>query len=188
MNEKRHNILQVLTEDLSREMDENGYYVETKKIEEFLQTKDRLESLIILETENEYFAKNSLFLFGDNNQFRKMIQNLVSSNAFVLALNFIIILNCIFLVFETVDKLKYISEYSSTVFTILFLIEMCLKIIAYGFVLDDFTYLRDPWNWLDFIIVVAGIIALLPDSSSHLLVLRTFRLIRPLKTISRKCI
>lgn len=185
MNEKRHNILQVLTEDLSREMDENGYYVETKKIEEFLQTKDRLESLIILETENEYFAKNSLFLFGDNNQFRKMIQNLVSSNAFVLALNFIIILNCIFLVFETVDKLKYISEYSSTVFTILFLIEMCLKIIAYGFVLDDFTYLRDPWNWLDFIIVVAGIIALLPDSSSHLLVLRTFRLIRPLKTISR---
>jgi hypothetical protein len=185
MNEKRHNVLQVLTEDLSREMDENGYYVESRKIEEFLQTKEKLETSNILETENEYFGKNSLFLFGDHNPFRKFIQNLVSRNSFVIALNIIIVLNCIFLVFETIDRLKWISEYSSTVFTMLFLIEMCLKIIAYGFVLDDFTYLRDPWNWLDFIIVVAGLISLLPDSSSHLLVLRTFRLIRPLKTISR---
>lgn len=43
----------------------------------------------------------------------------------------------------------------SLVFTIIFIIEAVCKIIAMGFVLHKTAYLRDGWNILDFIIVLA---------------------------------
>lgn len=80
--------------------------------------------------------------------------------------------------------MRVVNLYTNNIFTAIFTIEMFMKIIAYGFVLDEYTYLRDPWNWLDFIIVVTGLISYLPQVDANLLALRTFRLIRPLKTIS----
>ena len=53
------------------------------------------------------------------------------------------------------------------------------KIIAYGFILDDYSYLRDSWNWLDFIVFIASIITFLPSININLIPLRTFGLIRP---------
>lgn len=29
-----------------------------------------------------------------------------------------------------------------------------IKILARGFCIDNFTFLRDPWNWLDFSVIV----------------------------------
>lgn len=42
-----------------------------------------------------------------------------------------------------------------TVFLVLYTIEMVLKIIGLGFIFNKGSYMRDPWNVLDFIIVVA---------------------------------
>ena len=28
-----------------------------------------------------------------------------------------------------------------------------MKILARGFILDNNSFLRDPWNWLDFIVI-----------------------------------
>jgi len=39
------------------------------------------------------------------------------------------------------------------VFLGLYTIEMVVKVVALGFVLNDGAYIRDPWNILDFIIV-----------------------------------
>jgi hypothetical protein len=33
---------------------------------------------------------------------------------------------------------------------------MVIKVIAKGFILNDYTYLRNPWNWLDFIVILSG--------------------------------
>ena len=45
------------------------------------------------------------------------------------------------------------------VFTIIFLAEMCMKIVAYGIYFEDpDAYLRDPWNCMDGFIVVIGIV------------------------------
>lgn len=41
-------------------------------------------------------------------------------------------------------------------FAAIYTVEMILKIIAKGFALHKFAYLRDPWNWLDFIVVILG--------------------------------
>jgi hypothetical protein len=81
-------------------------------------------------------------------------------------------------------------------FLIAYTTEMCLKIIALGFVFNKNgtleyiiylkAYLRDGWNILDFCIVVTSLLPLVMGSSSgvNLQSLRSLRVLRPLRTIS----
>lgn len=50
------------------------------------------------------------------------------------------------------------------VFTAVFTLESVMKVLARGLVVDRFTYLRDAWNWLDFIVVA---LAFVPHSLHH---------------------
>jgi len=61
---------------------------------------------------------------------------------------------------------------------------MVLKIFGLGFILNRHSYLRDPWNILDFFIVVTSYLPLVLSSSINLRAFRALRVIRPLKTIS----
>lgn len=49
-----------------------------------------------------------------------------------------------------------LQEQIEYAFLAVFTLEMMIKIVAYGFVLDQGSYLRVPWNVLDFTIVVLG--------------------------------
>lgn len=40
--------------------------------------------------------------------------------------------------------------------TIIFILEACLKIFGMGFILHRYSYFRQSWNIIDFIIVVSG--------------------------------
>jgi hypothetical protein len=72
------------------------------------------------------------------------------------------------------------------VFTMIFILECACKIIAKGFIFHKFSYLRDPWNWLDFFVVIISLLNFLPAvNSGGLKSLRTFRILRPLRTINR---
>lgn len=150
-----------------------------------IYAKNNLQNLINNnEFTDENFANNSLWLFSSQNKFRISIQKLVSSKSFILIINTLIFLNCIFLILETIEYFQIISVYSKYVFTVLFIIEFILKVIAYGFVLEPYSYLRDAWNWLDFIVVISSLINLFPQINANLFALRTFRLLRPLKSIN----
>ena len=75
-------------------------------------------------------------------------------------------------------------------FNILFTIEMFMKIIALGFVVGRFSYLRDQWNVLDFIVVTTSWLPLLLsllgiELAGNMQAIRSFRLLRPLRTVSR---
>lgn len=62
---------------------------------------------------------------------------------------------------------------------------MIFKILSMGFILNKGSYLRDAWNILDFTIIASGYVGmLLSGSGVNLSVLRSFRVIRPLRTIS----
>jgi len=74
-------------------------------------------------------------------------------------------------------------KYAEPFFIFAFTIEAILKIIAFGFVIDKNTYLRDPWNWLDFIVVVTSLLTLVPNMA-NVSVIRTFRLFRPLRSFT----
>jgi hypothetical protein len=69
-------------------------------------------------------------------------------------------------------------------FTIIYTIEMSIKIVGLGFFQHKGSYLRDPWNWIDFIVVVSAWVSEASDSDG-LGFLRTFRILRPLRTVNR---
>ena len=68
------------------------------------------------------------------------------------------------------------------IFSFCFICECVLKIIGMGFTVHYNSYLRDKWNWLDFIVVVISILELLPFKIMKLRALRTFRVLRPLRS------
>jgi voltage-dependent calcium channel L type alpha-1C/voltage-dependent calcium channel L type alpha-1D len=51
-------------------------------------------------------------------------------------------------------------EKGGVIFTLIFTMEAILRIIAMGFFKHKNSYLKDPWNWLDFTVVCIGVIEL----------------------------
>jgi hypothetical protein len=74
-------------------------------------------------------------------------------------------------------------DLADQVFTIIYVIEASVKIVAFGFIIHRKSYLRDPWNVIDFIVVVIGIISLIPNLP-NLKSLRILRIFRPLRSIN----
>ena len=72
------------------------------------------------------------------------------------------------------------------IFVVLFALEAVLKILAYGFLFDEGTYMRDLWNILDFIIVVSSILdaSFSSVNMEMLRILRLLRTFRPLRFMS----
>lgn len=138
----------------------------------------------LLSRNEEKFANDSMWIFSSTNKFRVLIQKIISYKIFHKFILICILLNCICLIFETIPKLRSINTYSNHIFIVIFTLECIMKIIAYGFILDDNTYLRDPWNILDFVVVVTALISYFPSINAQLLALRIFRLLRPLKAMS----
>ena len=75
----------------------------------------------------------------------------------------------------------------------IYTVEMILKVIAKGFVVNKFSYLRNSWNFLDFLVVSSGYLTIAlsiifddqhDNPSIDLDFLRTFRVLRAIKTIS----
>ena len=62
---------------------------------------------------------------------------------------------------------------------------MILKICALGFVMNPGSYLRDPWNILDFIVATTSLLPLIITVGFSLTSLRAIRVLRPLKTITK---
>jgi hypothetical protein len=87
--------------------------------------------------------------------FRLKFHKLVSSNTFEAVIMGFILLNMIQMAMlfegapESITQLLRISNY---VFAIIFLVEACLKAVAYGS-----SYFRNAWNKFDFFVVSASI-------------------------------
>ncbi|XP_056660201.1 sodium channel protein type 11 subunit alpha [Monodelphis domestica] len=92
-----------------------------------------------------------------------------------------VIVNCVFMAFLKDAKL---NEYLEYVFTAIYVFEALIKILARGLVLDEFTYLRDPWNWLDSTVIMLAFLSCKIEKLDSVSALRTFRVLRALKAIS----
>uniref|UniRef100_H2UT88 Sodium channel protein n=1 Tax=Takifugu rubripes TaxID=31033 RepID=H2UT88_TAKRU len=91
-----------------------------------------------------------------------------------------ILTNCIFMTFSDPPEWSKQVEYT---FTGIYTFESLVKITARGFCIDNFTFLRDPWNWLDFMVISMAYITEFVNLG-NVSALRTFRVLRALKTIS----
>ena len=147
------------------------------------------------------FEGRSLGLFSVNNYVRRWCFGVVDDKKFDTVIMFFIILSSLTMAFESPKVLESSTadtlEIIDWVFTIIFALEMVMKLIAFGAVGSDFrkkglfcddgAYIRDPWNCMDGFIVGISIIAKALSSGGleWVRALRTMRVLRPLRVISR---
>ncbi|XP_062490733.1 sodium channel protein type 4 subunit alpha isoform X1 [Pezoporus occidentalis] len=91
-----------------------------------------------------------------------------------------ILTNCVFMTMSNPPAWSKNVEYT---FTGIYTFESLIKILSRGFCINDFTFLRDPWNWLDFMVISMAYITEFVDLG-NISALRTFRVLRALKTIT----
>eukprot|EP00899_Mesostigma_viride_P006366 jgi/Mesvir1/15730/Mv03304-RA.1 len=131
----------------------------------------------------------TLLVFHRTNPLRRACIYLAGSGWFESLVVLVILANCAFLAMydplsaDDEGRNLIISE-AEIPFTAFFIGEMVIKIIAMGFVADPRCYLRDPWNVMDFLVVVGSILGLLPSLNGNVSSVRTVRVLRPLRTIT----
>jgi hypothetical protein len=120
---------------------------------------------------------------------RKAMIKVVKSQTFDQFILLLILANCVFLAMDTKEVLFEESAWgkatamSEHIFTGIYVVEMCMKIIAMGFFYGKGSYLSDPWNRMDFFVVVLGLLGYLPGMGNYSGI-RTVRILRPLRTIT----
>eukprot|EP00698_Gefionella_okellyi_P011869 TRINITY_DN3156_c0_g3_i1.p1 TRINITY_DN3156_c0_g3~~TRINITY_DN3156_c0_g3_i1.p1 ORF type:complete len:1594 (-),score=373.42 TRINITY_DN3156_c0_g3_i1:2-4783(-) len=128
---------------------------------------------------------NSLFVFSKNNSFRRFCREVVTHSAFTTIVMMIVIGNSVALAFQSPSaspETLGILSILNIVFLVVFAVEFALHAVAYGVVLHPGSYLRNPWNVLDFIaLVFAATDVGVPYNLSWV---RATRTLRPLRLIS----
>ena len=148
-----------------------------------------------LREEMPWPQEHSLCLFGPRNILRRACEGIVSNKLFEHFILLIILASSYSLAIDTplldpesvTAALLTLSNY---IFTAIFVAEMLLKIIAYGFAFTERAYLKDSWNQLDFFIVVVSVTVIAAEvldipALAPLTSLRVLRALRPLRLIGR---
>ena len=74
-------------------------------------------------------------------------------------------------------------DVADVVFVVFYTLECLIKVLGMGFILEPGSYLREAFNWLDFLVVVCSLLTWIPALKS-VSGLRTFRLLRPLRSLT----
>ncbi|XP_061592223.1 sodium channel, voltage gated, type VIII, alpha subunit a isoform X8 [Cololabis saira] len=127
-----------------------------------------------------FSATPALYFISPFNLVRRIAIKILIHSLFSMIIMCTILTNCIFMTFSDPPEWSKQVEYT---FTGIYTFESLVKICARGFCIDGFTFLRDPWNWLDFMVISMAYITEFVDLG-NVSALRTFRVLRALKTIS----
>ncbi|XP_019472702.1 sodium channel protein type 1 subunit alpha-like isoform X3 [Meleagris gallopavo] len=127
-----------------------------------------------------FSATSALYILTPFNPLRKIAIKILVHSLFSMLIMCTILTNCVFMTMSNPPDWTKNVEYT---FTGIYTFESLIKIIARGFCLEDFTFLRDPWNWLDFTVITFAYVTEFVNLG-NVSALRTFRVLRALKTIS----
>ncbi|VVC89033.1 unnamed protein product [Leptidea sinapis] len=140
----------------------------------------------------------SLYIFPPNNLIRRFCTWMVTRGWFDNIVLLFIALNCITLAMERPNippdsKERAFLSTANYVFTVVFAVEMFIKVVASGMFYGPEAYFTSGWNIMDGSLVIISIIDLLmslvSESSPRIFgILRVFRLLRslrPLRVINR---
>ncbi|XP_045154872.1 sodium channel protein type 3 subunit alpha isoform X2 [Echinops telfairi] len=127
-----------------------------------------------------FSATSALYILTPLNPVRKIAIKILVHSLFSMLIMCTILTNCVFMTLSNPPDWTKNVEYT---FTGIYTFESLIKILARGFCLENFTFLRDPWNWLDFSVIVMAYVTEFVDLG-NVSALRTFRVLRALKTIS----
>lgn len=169
--------------------------VKKGKVAQVVQWMKEVANLDTWTEERESYA---LYIFPETNRFRKVCFWFVNQKWFDNVILLFIALNCITLAMERPNippwsKERVFLATANYVFTVVFAIEMLLKVVAAGMFYGNDAYFTSGWNIMDGSLVMISIIDLLmgwiSESSPRIFgILRVFRLLRslrPLRVINR---
>ncbi|XP_034165654.2 sodium channel, voltage-gated, type I like, alpha b isoform X8 [Pangasianodon hypophthalmus] len=125
-------------------------------------------------------ATPALYVLSPFNPLRRLSIKVLVHSMFSFVIMCTILTNCAFMTLSSPPDWAKNVEYT---FTGIYTFESLIKILARGFCVGKFTFLRDPWNWLDFSVIVMAYVTEFVDLG-NVSALRTFRVLRALKTIS----
>ncbi|XP_037647118.1 sodium channel protein type 4 subunit alpha B [Sebastes umbrosus] len=120
------------------------------------------------------------YLLGPLNPLRIVAIRILIHSLFSLFIMVTILANCAFMTLSDPPPWSKTVEY---VFTFIYTFEATTKVLSRGFCVGGFTFLKDPWNWLDFMVISMAYLTEFVDLG-NVSVLRTFRVLRALKTIT----
>uniref|UniRef100_A0A3B1JGE0 Sodium channel protein n=1 Tax=Astyanax mexicanus TaxID=7994 RepID=A0A3B1JGE0_ASTMX len=142
------------------------------------------KTFIVISKGNTIFrfnAEPACYILSPFNLVRRgAIKILIHSYPFFMFIMITILSNCVFMTMSNPPAWSKTVEY---VFTGIYTFEATVKVLSRGFCIGSFTFLRDPWNWLDFMVISMAYITEFVDLG-NVSALRTFRVLRALKTIT----
>ncbi|XP_054463082.1 sodium channel protein type 4 subunit alpha B [Anoplopoma fimbria] len=125
-------------------------------------------------------AEPACYLLSPFNPLRTFAIKILIHSLFSLFIMVTILANCAFMTLSDPPAWSKTVEY---VFTFIYTFEATVKVLSRGFCVGGFTFLKDPWNWLDFMVISMAYLTEFVDLG-NVSVLRTFRVLRALKTIT----
>uniref|UniRef100_A0A8C2L2H9 Sodium channel protein n=1 Tax=Cyprinus carpio TaxID=7962 RepID=A0A8C2L2H9_CYPCA len=127
-----------------------------------------------------FTAEPALFCISPFSLVRRGAIKILIHSLFSMIIMITILSNCVFMTMSNPPAWSKTVEY---VFTGIYTFEATIKVLSRGFFIGPFTFLRDPWNWLDFMVISMAYITEFVDLG-NVSALRTFRVLRALKTIT----
>eukprot|EP00754_Rhynchopus_humris_P029783 Rhum_TRINITY_DN15235_c12_g1::Rhum_TRINITY_DN15235_c12_g1_i1::g.146205::m.146205 len=137
------------------------------------------------------FQGKSFGLFAIDNKARQYAIYLIVAPNFDKCILFLILVNTILIAIDDPlekddTRFKQAMAVVDVFFMCAFAAESIAKMLAMGVIMGTkHAYLRDPWNVVDFVIVVSGVLSLLLQGKGIFSVLRMIRVFRPLRSINR---
>ena len=162
-----------------------------------VEKKRKVTKAKLIESQKLVILKGySLFCFSTTNPMRVFLSKIVVHNIFEMFIFGVVLFSAILMGLE--DPLQDPNWTFAPVITIInniitgiFVTELVMKIIVYGLISEDNSYMRNGWNVLDMIIVIFSITSLLIEifgdsgAGEKLELLKMLRVLRSLRMISR---
>ncbi|XP_047138400.2 probable voltage-dependent N-type calcium channel subunit alpha-1B isoform X2 [Hydra vulgaris] len=137
------------------------------------------------------YPTNHLLILTPTNPLRRACVAISTSPTFETLIMLAIAVNCVIMALNTPlpngDKSNLnIKLYKFEIYFLgIFITEACLKIVSQGFILHPHSYLRIPWNILDFIVIITGILPFAGVTGGPTKVIKAAKVLRPLKIVSK---
>eukprot|EP00927_Polykrikos_kofoidii_P054656 TRINITY_DN49043_c0_g1_i1.p1 TRINITY_DN49043_c0_g1~~TRINITY_DN49043_c0_g1_i1.p1 ORF type:complete len:1629 (-),score=309.38 TRINITY_DN49043_c0_g1_i1:117-4424(-) len=146
------------------------------------------------------FNQTSLCCNGTQFKLRVSLHNIFRHTFFERFINGLIIVSAVLLALDspsvTDPEILHVFRVMDVMLTVAFLLEAAMKIFVLGFIRGNGAYLRDPWNVLDFFVVVSSTVAIFIENEvlgltgkasflTWLKGLRALRALRPIRVLSR---
>ena len=145
------------------------------------------ENGLILPGSKWYNNDKALFVLGHENSVRKKAFAITNHKYFDILIVAAILTSTVLLAYEgpkgSLDsETEWFCERINDALFVLFVMELTVKAVAYGFVFTPEAYFKSHWNKMDFVVILGSMISYLGVDAG---LIRLLRCLRPLRIINR---